>query len=42
MTLRDVHCAEGVVEDEHTHTGLGTFTQDLAERVGQTTGCAVI
>ena len=42
MILRDVHGAEGVVEDEHTHAGLGTFTQDLAERVRQTTGRAVI
>ena len=42
MIPRNVHRAEGVVEDEHTHAGLGTFTQDLAERVRQTTGRAVI
>ena len=42
MILRDVHGAEGVVEDEHAHARLRTFTQDLAERVRQTTGRAVI
>ena len=42
MIRRDVHRAEGVVEDEHTYACLGTLTQDLAERVRHTAGRAVI
>src|SRR5512145_1736004 len=37
-----VHRPEGVIEDQHTYTSLGTLTQDLAERVRHTTGRAVV
>ena len=42
MVRRDVHGTEGVVEDEHPDTRFGAFTQYLAERVGHTSGRAVI
>ena len=42
MVRRDVHRTEGVVEDEHPDARFGAFTQYLAERVGHTSGGAVI